>query len=122
MSRVQKNKLQRRKRNKLKIRKKIFGTNEQPRISVFRSSKHTYVQVISDESGQTIAAASTKHKDFSCPESSKSIAAAKVVGEMIAKELGSAGLTKAVFDRNGYRYHGRVKSVAEGIRETGFSI
>lgn len=128
-----KNKIKRRLRNKYKIRKKISGTEETPRISVFRSSKHIYVQAISDVTASTLCTASTKDKDViakipsiksetSDSQSTKSVSAAKAVGIVLAEKLKTAGVEKGVFDRNGYRYHGRIQSVADGVREGGLNL
>ena len=101
-----------------RIRKKIAGTAQKPRLSVFRSNTEIYVQLIDDVSGATLASASSKDKDIlaqKMPKSEKS----KLVGAAIARKAQDLGLQNVVFDRGGYLYHGRVKAVAEGAREGG---
>ena len=112
-----------RERRKLRIRKKVEGTPERPRLSVFRSSKHIYAQVIDDVSGKTLAHASTLSKDLkgSLDEDNK-VEAAKKVGALIAKICLEKKIDKVVFDRNGYLYHGRVKALAEAAREAGLKF
>ena len=112
-----------RERRKLRIRRKISGTAEKPRLTVFRSAKHIYAQVVDDVAGKTLAHASTLSRDVrsAIGEDDKS-GAAKKVGSAIAKLLTSKGVTKVVFDRNGYLYHGRVKALAEGAREAGLKF
>jgi len=111
-------KAERRKRVKYVIRHKISGTADAPRLSVFRSNKHTYAQLIDDVNGTTLAAAST----LKTSEGGSPVDAARKVGEELASRAKDAGVKSAVFDRNGYRYHGRVKAVAEGAREAGLQI
>ena len=108
-------KIERRIKIKYRVRNKISGTPECPRMSVFRSNKQIYVQVIDDLSGRTLAAASSLGMTEKMP---KKVQAAKV-GELIAKKAQEAGITKVVFDRNGYLYHGRVKEVADAARKGG---
>ena len=112
-----------RERRKLRIRKKVEGTPERPRLSVFRSSKHIYAQVIDDVSGKTLAHASTLSKDLkgSLDEDNK-VEAAKKVGALIAKICKSKKIEKVVFDRNGYLYHGRVSALAQAAREAGLDF
>ncbi len=112
-----------RERRKLRIRKKMSGTAERPRLSVFRSSKHIYAQVIDDATGVTLAHASTLSKDLkgNMDEDDKS-GAAKKVGALIAKICKSKGIDKVVFDRNGYLYHGRVSALAQAAREAGLEL
>src|SRR5262245_25330862 len=112
-----------RERRKLRIRNKISGTAERPRLSVFRSLKHIYAQVVDDVAGSTVAHCSTLAKDVKGPanEANKSDAA-KLVGKTIAAQLKAKGITKIVFDRNGYLYHGRIKALAEGAREGGLEF
>ena len=125
------------KRDRLKrrLRKKISGTDSKPRICVFKSSKHTYAQLISDESKKTLVSASTLDKEVqsevgkikieknhSQAKSNKSIVAAKAVGAVLSKRAASQGIKNVVFDRNGYIYAGRVKSVADGAREGGLEF
>ena len=112
-----------RERRKLRIRRKISGTPERPRLSVFRSLKHIYAQVVDDVAGKTLAHCSTLAKDVKpqTDDSTKSDAA-KLVGKTIAEQLKAKGITKIVFDRNGYLYHGRIKALAEGAREGGLEF
>ncbi len=112
-----------RERRKLRIRRKINGTPERPRLSVFRSLKHIYAQVVDDTVGKTLAHCSTLSKDVKpqLGEATKSDAA-KLVGKTIAAQLKAKGITKVVFDRNGYLYHGRIKALAEGAREGGLEF
>lgn len=111
-------KLLRRRKIKLGIRSKVSGTAEKPRLSVFRSNKQIYVQIIDDKSGKTLAAASSLKMD---EKVNKKEQAAKV-GEMIAKKALEAGINDVVFDRNGYLYHGRIKEVAEAARKGGLKF
>ena len=115
--------IQGRDRRKLRIRKKISGTPERPRMTVFRSLKHIYAQVIDDVAGKTLAHASTMAKDVKpqADDATKSDAA-KLVGKAIAAQLKAKGVTKIVFDRNGYLYHGRIKALAEAAREAGLEF
>jgi len=108
----------RRNRIKLGIRKKISGTPETPRLTVFRSNSEIYAQLIDDIKGSTIASASSIQKGFAKKGKTK-IEVAKLVGKHLAEEASKVNVTKVVFDRNGYLYHGRVKSLAEGAREGG---
>ena len=112
-----------RERRKLRIRRKISGTPERPRLSVFRSLKHIYAQVIDDVAGTTLAHCSTLSKDVK-PQASdaKKSDAATLVGKAIAEQLKAKGVTKVVFDRNGYLYHGRILSLADGAREGGLEF
>jgi large subunit ribosomal protein L18 len=112
-----------RERRKLRIRQKISGTSEQPRLSVFRSAKHIYAQVVDDVAGSTLAHASTLSRDVrgEVSEATKSDAAKKV-GQAIAKLLLAKGISKVVFDRNGYLYHGRIRALADAAREAGLKF
>ena len=114
-------KTQRRQRIKYTIRKKIAGTTEKPRLSVFRSNSDIYVQLIDDVNGNTLAAASSKQKDIVAQKVNKT-EKGKLVGQAIAKKAAEIGLVTCVFDRGGYLYHGRVKAVAEGAREGGLKF
>ena len=107
-------------RRKRRIRGKVSGSPERPRLSVFRSANHIYAQVIDDTTGRTLASSSSKAKGFSA-EGGK-IGQAKAVGNAVATACKQAGVEKVVFDRNGYIYHGRVKALAEGAREGGISF
>lgn len=111
----------RRFRIKKRIRKVVLGTSERPRLSVFRSNKEIYAQIIDDSCGKTITAASTMEKAFADAKVTK-IEKSKIVGQMIAERALEAGITAVVFDRNGYLYHGRVKSLAEAAREGGLKF
>ena len=110
---------QRLKRHK-RVRGKISGTPERPRLNVFRSETNIYAQVIDDVSGKTLVSASSLEKDFAC-EGTKSDAAKKV-GQMVAERAKAAGITTVVFDRGGYVYHGRVQALAERAREGGLEF
>ena len=105
---------------KMRIRKLISGTQERPRLSVFRSSKAIYVQLIDDLNGVTVLASSSNDKDFST--TGTKIEIAKAVGINIAEKAKNHGIDTVVFDRNGYLYHGRVKALAEGAREGGLKL
>ena len=110
-------KIERRTKIKYRVRNRIFGVAERPRMSVFRSNKQIYVQIINDETGQTLASASS----LGLEAMPKKEQAAKV-GELIAKKAIEAGITTVVFDRNGYLYHGRVKEVADAARNGGLKF
>jgi len=112
------NKSKARQNIRYRIRKKVSGTAAMPRLSVFRSNSDIYAQLIDDNSGTTIAAASSRQKDIAAQKAPKSTKS-KMVGEAIAKKAIELGVSKVVFDRSGYVYHGRVKAVAEGAREGG---
>ena len=111
----------RRNRIKMRIRKVISGTAARPRLSVFRSNKQIYAQLIDDQSGHTLFAVSSLEKEISTTEGTKSEMAAKV-GKTIAEKAGAAGISTVVFDRNGYLYHGRVKQLADAAREGGLKF
>ena len=104
-----------------RIRKKISGGAEKPRLSVFRSNMEIYAQLINDENGTTIASASSKEKDIVAQKVNK-VDKSKMVGAAIARKAGELGIKSVVFDRGGYLYHGRVKAVAEGAREGGLEF
>lgn len=104
----------------LRVRAKINGTSERPRLNVYRSAKHIYAQLIDDVKGITIVSASTLEKSFEGSGGNKE--AARKVGLSIAQKAKKAGITKVVFDRGGYLYHGRVKELAEGAREGGLEF
>jgi large subunit ribosomal protein L18 len=112
-----------RERRKLRIRKKVTGTPERPRLSVFRSARHIYAQVIDDVGGATLAYASTLSKDLKGSlEEDKKVDAAKKVGALIAKICKSKKIDRVVFDRNGYLYHGRVQALAQAARDAGLDF
>jgi large subunit ribosomal protein L18 len=110
----------RRKRH-ARIRLHMAGTQDRPRLAVFRSLNHIYAQVIDDASGTTLAAASTVEKDLKGSTSTKTEEAA-VVGRLLAERAKAAGIERVVFDRAGFRYHGRVKSLADAAREAGLEF
>ena len=133
---------ERRKRRHYRVRRKVEGTPERPRLNVFRSLKHTYAQVIDDWAGHTLAAASTldaevqeringrlgdEHTDEESEGDTRGgamtpVDQAKVVGEVVAARALDAGVTRVIFDRGGYKYHGRVRAVAEGARKAGLEL
>ena len=114
-------KLQRRHRIKLRIRKNLSGTPERPRMSVYRSNKQIYAQIVDDVKGVTLLSASSKEKAIAEKKGNK-IEQAKLVGETIAAKAKDQGINHVVFDRNGYLYHGRVKSFADAARENGLKF
>ena len=103
-------------RRHLRVRKRVIGTLARPRLSVFRSLNSTYVQVIDDAAGRTLVSASTRGSDQA---SGPKTALARQVGKLVAERAKAQGITQVVFDRGGYKYHGRVKELAEGAREGG---
>lgn len=108
-------------RRHLRVRKKVFGTPERPRLSVYRSEKNIYAQIIDDVNAVTLVAASSLDKTFDAKNGSNK-EAAKIVGELVAKKAIEKGITEVVFDRGGYIYHGRVESLATGAREAGLKF
>ncbi|MFD1162649.1 MULTISPECIES: 50S ribosomal protein L18 [Hwangdonia] len=112
---------QRRTRIKNRIRKVVSGTEARPRLTVFRSNKEIYAQVVDDVNGKTISAASSRDKDISSAKGNKS-EVANLVGKAVAEKALKAGVETIAFDRGGYLYHGRVKSLAEGAREAGLKF
>ncbi len=112
-------KIARRAKIKRRIRKKITGTSEMPRLSVFRSNKQIYAQIIDDSTGKTLVSASSFNNKAA---KGTKIEQAAVVGKEVAEKAVKAGIDKAVFDRNGYLYHGRVKSLADSAREGGLKL
>ncbi len=115
------NKVERRKTIKYRIRKRISGTTERPRLSIYRSNKGIYAQLIDDVKGVTLVAASTLDKDFADQKVSKG-ERAKLVGAKIAQKAKEKNIESVLFDRNGYLYHGRVKALADGVREGGLKF
>jgi large subunit ribosomal protein L18 len=112
-----------RERRRLRIRRKIDGTPERPRLSIFRSARHIYAQVVDDAGGTTLAHASTLSRDVRGEVSEVTkLDAAKKVGEAIAKILLAKGIDKVVFDRNGYLYHGRIRALADAARAAGLQF
>ncbi len=115
------NKLVKRQKIRYRIRKKVSGTSQKPRLSVFRSNTDIYVQLIDDVNGKTLAAASSRDKDIAAQKVTR-IEKSKLVGQAIARKATELGITIVVFDRGGNLYHGRVKSVADGAREGGLQF
>lgn len=116
-------KTKRRERRRLRTRKKLAGTKEIPRLAVFRSAKHIYVQMIDDSEGRTLLSLSTQSKDLK--ESLKKTGnrqAAELVGKELAKKALQAGFTRVAFDRGGFKFHGRVKALADGARAGGLKF
>lgn len=112
-----------RERRHARIRKRVFGTSERPRLSIYRSLNHIYVQIIDDTKETTLIAASTLDSDLRSLDGHKgNIAMAKKVGEVIARKATAKGIRKIVFDRGGYLYHGRVKALADAAREAGLEF
>jgi len=108
---------------KKRVRKRVKGTDASPRLCIYRSSKHLYVQVVSDESGQTLATASTLSAELRTTlKKTATVEAAKGVGTLIAQKCQEKGIHRVVFDRNGFLYHGRVRAVAEAAREAGLQF
>jgi large subunit ribosomal protein L18 len=106
----------------MRIRKKINGTGEAPRLAVYRSNKQIYVQVIDDLKGVTLLSACSKEKEIATQSGIKKIDQAKLVGQLLATKCKEKGIEKVVFDRSGYKYHGRVKSLADAAREGGLKF
>jgi large subunit ribosomal protein L18 len=115
-------KLERRTRIKHRIRKKISGTAEKPRLAVFRSNKQIYAQVIDDLNGVTLLSASSREKEIASQKEIKKTEQAASVGKLLASKCREKGIENVVFDRGGYKYHGRVKSLADAAREGGLKF
>jgi len=115
-------KLEKRSRIRLRIRKKISGTAEKPRLAVFRSNKQIYVQLVDDLKGVTLLSVSSKEKEIAGNAGIKKTEQAKLVGKSLAARCKEKGIENIVFDRSGYKYHGRVKSLAEAAREGGLKF
>jgi large subunit ribosomal protein L18 len=109
-----------RKRRHFRVRKKVRGNAARPRLAVFRSNKHIYAQLIDDVAGATLASASTSEKGLS--GNGATVEAAKAVGQRIGERAKAAGVTSVVFDRGGFKYHGRVAAVADGARDAGLEF
>jgi large subunit ribosomal protein L18 len=122
MSYSSKQKHEARLRRHRRVRKKVRGTAERPRLAVFRSNKHIAVQVIDDRTGRTLAAASSLEADLRSSGGTSNIAAATAVGRLIGERATAAGLTSVVFDRGGFLYHGRIAAVADAAREAGLEL
>jgi large subunit ribosomal protein L18 len=105
----------------IRVRKKVNGSEERPRLNIYRSTNHIYAQVIDDAQGKTLAAASSVEKSLGL-STGGNVDAAKAVGKAVAERAIAAGITKVVYDRGGYLYHGRVKSLADGAREGGLEF
>jgi len=113
-------KTRRRMKRKASIRKKIEGTPERPRLTVYKSNRHTYVQAIDDLAGVTLASASNLEKEHR--DVANKTAALEKLGQLIGERLKAKNIAEVVFDRNGYRYHGKVKAIAEGARKAGIRL
>jgi len=118
----QKKKDMRRTRRRIGNRKRVIGTNERPRLAVYRSLNHMYAQIIDDLTGRTLVSASTRDKDISVEKATGNTGAAVTVGAKIAEKAKAAGISAVVFDRGGFRYHGRVKALADAAREGGLEF
>ncbi|MEZ0536789.1 50S ribosomal protein L18 [Caldicellulosiruptoraceae bacterium PP1] len=106
-----------------RVRKKVFGTNEKPRLNVYKSLKFIYAQIIDDQKGVTLVSASSLEPEIKTRiESTKSIEAAKLVGQIVAERAKQKGIEKVVFDRGGYPYHGKIKALADAAREAGLQF
>ncbi len=120
---AKKTRQQARRHRHLRVRAKISGTADRPRLNIFRSLENIYVQVIDDEQGYTLVSASTIDKDIAPKlEGKNKTESAKIVGLTVAERAQAAGVSEVVFDRGGYRYHGRVKALADGAREGGLKF
>ena len=115
-------KIPRRVRRHVRVRRKVRGTAERPRVCVFRSLRHIYAQVVDDYAGRTLAAVSSLDPALRGKVTGRNSAGAAAVGEELAKKAAAAGITEVVFDRGGYRYHGRVQALAEGARKGGLKF
>jgi len=104
-----------------RVRKKVSGTTERPRLAVFRSNRHIYAQIIDDTTGRTLAAASTAEPDLRSG-STATVEAAKGVGQRVGERARAAGITRVVFDRGGFRYHGRIAALCDGARAAGLEV
>jgi large subunit ribosomal protein L18 len=110
-------------KRKKRIRKNILGSQDRPRLSVFRSSKHIYAQIIDDTKGSTLVSASSLDREFKENKAEgKKVEIAKTIGTLIGKRALDKGITKVVLDRNGFLYHGRIKSLSDGAREAGLNF
>ncbi|RJP40937.1 MAG: 50S ribosomal protein L18 [Phycisphaerales bacterium] len=108
----------------MRVRKRVFGTAQRPRLTVTRSLKHIYAQIIDDDAGVTLCSSSSRHKSLAgqIAGGAGNRAAAAAVGKALAEAAGAKGITAVAFDRNGYKYHGRVKALAEAAREAGLKF
>jgi len=114
-------KLESRRRRHRRVRKQVRGTPERPRLAVFRSSRHVYAQLIDDVHGRTLASASTIERDARAGATAN-VDAARTVGKRLGERAAASGITQVVFDRGGFRYHGRVAAVADGARDAGLGL
>jgi len=114
-----KSNIQRRERRKIGIRKRIIGSATRPRLTVFRSANHIYAQIIDDSLGKTLVSANSLSEKV---EAGANKTGAKAVGEALAKKALAAGISQVAFDRNGYKYHGRIQALADGARESGLKF
>ena len=121
MTNVSAERRQGRLRRHRRVRKKIIGTAERPRLAVYRSNRHTTAQIIDDTSGRTLVAASTLESDVRQSDAT-GVSAADAVGRLVAERAAAAGIAEVTFDRGGYRYHGRVAAVADAAREAGMRL
>ena len=118
-----KTKFDQRVRRKSRIRKRVTGTQQRPRLTVFRSARHIYAQIIDDTQGRTLVAACSLDKTLTAAAAdTKKVDRATLVGKLVAERAKAKGIDKVVFDRNGFLYHGRVKAVSEGAREAGLQF
>ena len=109
-----------RRRRHFRVRKSVHGTQARPRLAVYRSNKHIYAQIIDDEAGRTLASASTK--ESAVKAKTLTVEASAEVGKLVAARASDAGITKVVFDRGGYKYHGRIEALADAARESGLEF
>lgn len=119
---MKQDKKNKRRKKRFSIRKKIFGTNDTPRLAVFRSNREIYVQIIDDVKGSTLVAASSRDSSLESKKKSTKIEKARMVGTLIGNKAKEIGVHSVVFDRGGFLYHGRVKALAEGARESGLKF
>ncbi|MFA5515118.1 MAG: 50S ribosomal protein L18 [Desulfuromonadales bacterium] len=119
---VASNRRQARQKRQVRVRRKVTGRTDRPRLSIFRSARHIYAQIIEDGSGRTLAAASTLTKGVLDGEYPGNSEAAKAVGAAIARQALERNITQVIFDRNGFLYHGRIKALADAAREAGLSF
>ena len=119
---MQSNKNQTRKQRHVRVRKRVFGSVERPRLNVYRSNLHIYAQVVDDAKGHTLAAASSLDASLKDAKNGGNVEGAQAVGRLVAERAKAAGIDKVVFDRGGYLYHGRIKALAEAAREGGLEF
>ncbi len=119
---MQSNKNETRKQRHVRVRKRVFGSVERPRLNVYRSNLHIYAQVVDDAKGHTLAAASSLDASLKDAKNGGNIEGAQAVGRLVAERAKAAGIDRVVFDRGGYLYHGRIKALAEAAREGGLEF